>query len=258
MSDAIAADAQGFLARLIFAMLRAGGAFLVAPIFSALAVPLQLRILIAAAIAVAVVATHPIAPPPLLSAAGLLAAIAEIAVGAAMGFVLQLAFAAPMLAGEQIAAGAGLSFAAISDPQSGASSPAIGNFLAITMTLLFLALDGHLVLIEVIVGSYVAFPVGAAWLDARRLFDIAEFGGFVFSAGLLIALPVAMTLFAINLALGVLTRAAPQMNIFSVGLPLTVLAATIMLAIAFPALVELLQSVAEVAVDRLRALAGTR
>lgn len=256
MSDMLVANPEAFLLQLLFAMLRTGGAFVTAPIFSALAVPLQVRILVAAAIAVTIVAVHPVAPPPLLSAAGVLAAAQEISVGLALGFVLALAFAAPMLAGEQIAAGMGLGFASVNDPQSGGSSPAIGNFLALLMTLLFLALDGHLILLEVVVRSYEALPVGGGWLAAARLGDIARFGSFVFTAGLTLALPVAMTLFAINLALGILTRAAPQMNIFAVGLPVTVMAGMVMLAVAFPALVEGMQSTIEVALDRLRMLGG--
>ena len=256
MSDMLFANPEAFLTNFLFAMLRAGGAFLAAPIFAAMAIPLQLRILVAGAVAVAVVSNHALNPPDLLSAAGMLAAAGEVVAGLALGFVLQLALAGPMIAGEQIAAGAGLGFASVNDPQSGASSPAIGNFLSLLMTLLFLALDGHLILLEVIVTSYTALPVGAAFPSPQRLFDIASFGGFVFLSGLMIALPVAMALFAVNLVLGILTRAAPQMNIFAVGLPITVMTAMVMLALAFPAIAELMQAAIEIGVDRLRALAG--
>jgi flagellar biosynthetic protein FliR len=127
MTSMLLANPEAFLKAMLFAMLRVGGAFATAPIFAHLSMPVQIRILLAAAIAVAVVTTHPLPPIDLLSAAGLLAAAAEVAIGLALGFVLQLAFAAPMLAGEQIAAGAGLGFAAFADPMSGATTPAIGS-----------------------------------------------------------------------------------------------------------------------------------
>ena len=250
------ADPERFLSAMLFAMLRTGGAFVTAPIFAHLAIPVQLRILVAAAIAVAVVTTRPLPAIDLTTAAGLIAAASEVTVGLALGFVLQLAFAAPMVAGEQIAAGAGLGFAAFSDPQSGITSPAIGQFLSLLLTLLFLAFDGHLRFLEIVVRSYAALPPGAALPAATQWRDLARFGGFVFEGGFLIALPIAMALLCVNLSLGVLTRAAPQMNIFAVGLPVTVLAAMAMLALAFPALVELMTEIAGRSLDVVAKLAG--
>ncbi len=256
MTDMLLANPERFLSAMLFAMLRTGGAFVTAPIVAHLAIPVQLRILLSAAISVAVVTTHTLPQIDLVSAAGLLAAAGEITIGLALGFVLQLAFAAPMVAGEQIAAGAGLGFAAFSDPQSGVTSPAIGQFLSLLMTLLFLAFDGHLRFLEVVVRSYAALPPGDAMLTAARWRDLADFGGFVFEAGMLIALPISIALLCVNLSLGVLTRAAPQLNIFAIGLPISVLAAMAMLALAFPALVELLTSVAGHALDVAERVAG--
>jgi len=249
MTEMLLANPERFLASMLFAMLRIGGAFVTAPIFSHLAIPVQVRILLAAAIAVAIVTTRPVPGLDLLTAAGLIAAASEVTVGLALGFVLQLAFAAPMVAGEQISAGAGLGFAAFSDPQSGISSPAIGQFLSLLMTLLFLAFDGHLRFLEIVVRSYAALPPGDALPAASQWRDLVGFGGFVFEAGLLIALPISVALLCVNLSLGVLTRAAPQLNIFAIGLPVSVLAAMAMLALAFPALVELMTAICGRALD---------
>lgn len=257
MTSMLLANPEAFLKAMLFAMLRVGGAFATAPIFAHLSMPVQIRILLAAAIAVAVVTTHPFPPIDLLSAAGLLAAAAEVAIGLALGFVLQLAFAAPMLAGEQIAAGAGLGFAAFADPMSGATTPAIGQFLSLLMTLLFLAFDGHLRFLEIVVRSYTALPPGHALPTLQTWRDLAGFGGFVFEAGFLIALPIAAALFCVNLSLGMLTRAAPQLNIFAVGLPITVLAAMAMLALAFPALVDLLTDIIGRALDVTQRVVGS-
>lgn len=250
----IAANPEGYLAAFLFSMLRAGGAFVVAPVFAALGLPVQARILAAAAIALAVMGVSPPEPPPLLSIEGLLAAAGEVAIGLALGFVLQLSLTGALVAGEQIAAGAGLGFAAFSDPQSGTPSPVIGQMLSLVATLLFIAVDGHLVLVETIVRSYAALPLGDAFPTAERMRDVASFGGLVFLSGFMIALPVTVALFAVNLSLGVLTRAAPQMNIFAVGLPISVAVAMAMLALAFPALVDLLENAVLTGLDRMQAL----
>jgi flagellar biosynthetic protein FliR len=225
---------EAWLAELMFVMLRIGGAFLAAPVFAAMAMPLRVRLLLTVGIAVGVTATLDVAPPPLTSLAGIVAAAGEVLAGLLIGFVLQLALAAAQVAGEQIAAGAGLSFAALNDPQTGAMSPALSNFLLLFMTLLFLGLDGHLLLIESVVVSYAVLPPGDAWPGPGRLIVIAGFAAQLFAGGMAIALPVVMALFALNLALGVLTRAAPQMNIFAVGVPVTITAGMLMLAVALP------------------------
>jgi flagellar biosynthetic protein FliR len=227
---------EAWLAELMFVMLRIGGAFLAAPVFSAMATPLRVRLILTVGIAIGVTTTVDVAPPPLTSLAGMAAAAGEVLAGLLIGFVLQLALAAALVAGEQIAAGAGLSFAALNDPQTGAMSPALSNFLMLFMTLLFLGLDGHLLLIQAVVASYAALPPGDAWPGPERLLAVAGFATQLFAGGMAIALPVVTALFALNLALGVLTRAAPQLNIFAVGIPVTITAGLLMLAVALPAL----------------------
>lgn len=234
-TDAITGP-EAWLAELMFVMLRVGGAFLAAPLFSAMAMPLRVRLLLTAGIAAGVAGALDLAPPPVTTLPGMVAAAGEVLAGLLIGFVLQLALAAAQVAGEQIAAGAGLSFAALNDPQTGAMSPALSNFLMLFMTLLFLGLDGHLLLIEAVVASYATLPPGDAWPGPGRLLAIAGFAAQLFAGGMAIALPVVMALFALNLALGVLTRAAPQMNIFAVGVPVTITAGMLMLAVALPAL----------------------
>ena len=151
-------------------------------------------------------------------------------------FVLQIAFAAPLIAGEIIGGAMGIGFANMIDPNSGRSSPAIGQFLSILLTLLFLSLDGHLVLVDMILRSYQAMPPGAAWLSAGQLRDIALFGGYAFLAGLLLALPVGFLLLCLNLVVGMLSRSAPALNLFSVGMPANLAAGVVAMAVAFPAM----------------------
>lgn len=244
--------AEAQLVRLFFAMLRTGGALLAAPIFSAMGVPLQVRTVLAAAMGVLVLQVYPLqAPLDPLSFAGVTVIAQELVVGLTLGFLLQIAFAAPLLAGEYLANAIGLGFASMVDPQGGHSSPIVGQFLMILMTLIFLSLDGHLVLLEVIVRSYALMPVGQ-WMDRAQMWDVVKFGSFVFAAGLAIALPVGFALFVVNIVVGVVTRTAPQLNIFAVGLPLTLLVGFVVLAIAFPAMAQLMIDAAETGVDAMR------
>lgn len=223
-------------------MVRIGAAFVVAPIFGAVGVPLQVRVGLSGAIAVLVLGTHAIAPPPTVFAvATFLSVAAEALVGFALGFVLQIAFAAPLVASEVIGGAMGLGFASAIDPQNGRSSPALGQFFSILLTLLFLSVDGHLVLVDLLVRSYTALPPGAAWLDAGHLRAIAFFGGYAFLAGLLLALPVGFLLLCLNLVVGMMSRAAPSLNLFAVGLPASLAVGVVAIAVAFPAMGDYMQ-----------------
>ncbi|WP_375249597.1 flagellar biosynthetic protein FliR [Sphingomonas sp.] len=227
---------------LIFVMVRVGSAFIAAPVFGNVSVPLPVRIALSGAVGVLVLGTTTIqTPPSVFALATFVAVAAEALVGLAIGFVLQIAFAAPLVAGEIIGGSMGIGFANMIDPNSGRSSPAIGQFLSILMTLLFLSLDGHLILVDMVVRSYRALPPGAAWLTAGQLRDIALFGGYAFLAGLLLALPVGFLLLCLNLVVGMLSRSAPALNLFAVGLPASLAVGVISLAIAFPAMGDYMQ-----------------
>ncbi|MEH3100130.1 flagellar biosynthetic protein FliR [Sphingomonas adhaesiva] len=227
---------------LLFVMVRVGAALIAAPVFGNVSVPLPVRVALSGAVGVLVLGTTPVAVPPTIFAlATFVAVAAEALVGLAIGFILQIAFAAPLIAGEIIGGSMGIGFANMIDPNSGRSSPAIGQFLSILLTLLFLSLDGHLVLVDMVVKSYVALPPGASWLTAGQLRDIALFGGYAFAAGLLLALPVGFLLLCLNLVVGMLSRSAPALNLFAVGLPASLAVGVISLAIAFPAMGDYMQ-----------------
>ncbi len=221
---------------LIFVMVRIGAAFIVAPVFGAVSIPLPVRIGLSGAIGIFVLSVHPIVPPAqIFAVATFLAIMAEALVGAAIGFILQIAFAAPMIASEMIGGSMGIGFASSIDPQNGRSSPALGQFFTIMLTLLFLSVDGHLILVELLVKSYETMPPGT-WIAPDRLKQIAFFGGYAFLAGLLLALPVGFLLLCLNLIVGMVSRAAPALNLFSVGLPASLAVGVVALAVAFPAM----------------------
>ena len=222
---------------LIFVMIRVGAAFIAAPVFGAVSVPVTVRVTLSAAIALLVIAAHPVVAPQQIFAVGTFLSIgAEAVVGLAIGFILQIGFAAPLIASEIIGGSMGLSFAASIDPQFGRSSQTIGQFFSIMLTLLFLSVDGHLLLVDMLVRSYDALPPGAAWLGTDRLRGIAFFGGYAFLAGLLLALPVGFLLLCLNIVVGMMSRAAPALNLFAIGLPAALAVGVIALAVAFPAM----------------------
>lgn len=234
---------------LLFAMVRVGAAFVAAPVFSAVAVPLPARIALTGAIGVLVLNTTAITPPgELFSLATFLAVAAEALIGLAIGFVLQIAFAAPLIASEIIGMSMGLGFANAVDPQNGTATPALGQFLSILLTLLFLAVDGHLVLVDLIVRSYEAMPPGE-WIAPERLLGIAMFGGYAFLAGLLLALPVGFLLLCLNLVVGMLSRAAPALNLFAVGLPASLAIGVVAILLALPAMGDYLLVIVREALD---------
>lgn len=222
---------------LIFVMVRIGAAFIAAPVFSAVSVPVTVRVTLSGAIGVLVLTVHPVTPPAhIFTLTTFLAIAAEALVGFAMGFILQIAFAAPVLASEVIGTSMGIGFVATIDPQNGHSTPALGQFFTMMLTLVFLSVNGHLILVEMVVKSYDALPPGAAWLNPARLENIAIFGGYTFLAGFLLALPVGFLLLCLNLVVGMVSRSAPSLNLYAVGLPASLLVGVVALAIGFPAM----------------------
>ena len=218
------------------AAIRPGAAFLAAPVFGSQQVPVQLRFVVALAVAIPAFQMVPFDLPPggIISVPGIAMIIGEVLTGLAIGFAVQLGFSAALVAGETIGNTMGLGFAGMMDPMSGASTPALGTFLSILATFFFLALGGHLMLITIILESYRALPPGEAWLSAESIRGLVMFGGVLFAAGTAIALPVGFSLVLVQLVMAMLARSAPQMNLFSVGLPATLLAGLVLLAIAAP------------------------
>lgn len=222
---------------LLFTMVRVGAAFVAAPVFGAVSVPMNVRVLLTAAVGLLSMNAVPIdAPGEVFALATFLVVAAEVLVGLALGFILQIAFAAPLVASEVIGVSMGLSFATAVNPQTGQSTPALGQFLTILLTLLFLAVDGHLVLVELVVRSYELLPPGQAWLTPGKLQNIALFGGYAFLAGLLLALPVGFLLLCLNIVVGMLSRSAPALNLFAIGIPASLAMGVLALLVGMPAM----------------------
>ena len=158
----------------------------------------------------------------------------QLLVGFAIGFSIRIVFAALELAGDMIGLQMGIGFATFIDPQSSNQTPLVGGFLGMLATLLFLAINGHLLVIEALIASFDVLPVGRGLSGALHWEHFATLGGQMFLLGLQIAMPLLATMLLCNLALGVMSRAAPQLNLFSVGFPLTVLTGLAVLLLFLP------------------------
>lgn len=224
----------------LVAMIRPGAAFLAAPVFGAANVPVQVRLILSLAVGIPALAATPFEVPDggLATIAGTLLVAGEVIAGLAIGFAVQLGYAAAMMAGEVIGNAMGLGFAQMVDPQSEAQSTALGQFLSILATFMFLAIGGHLALASVVIDSYRSLPPGEAWLGQGSVQSIVLFGGDMIAAGMTIALPVGFALVLVQVVMAMLARSAPAMNLFSVGLPATLMAGVVLLAIASPAIGE--------------------
>jgi len=227
-----------------------GAAMATAPIFGAMGVPMQVRVIMAGAMAVFVAVWTDTAPPEqVFSLAGMLAIAGEVTIGLALGFALQVAFAGPVVAAEVIGGSMGLSMAMTSDPNGGAQTTAFGQYFTIVLTLIFLALGGHLHWLALVVESYAVFPPGQTWLGGDRGMLIAGFATQMFSFALLISLPITLVLLCVQVLTGILSRSAPALNLFALGLPAGVLAGLGALIIASPLIFAELETLAGVAVD---------
>lgn len=213
-----------------------------APLFSEKAVSRTIKVSLAGLMAIAIAPTlGPLPQVPLVSAAGLWIVVQQILIGAAMGFSMKLVFAMVQAAGEYTGLQMGLSFASFFDPTSGGNTMVLARFLNVMAMLIFLAVDGHLVLIATLAESFQTLPIADAPLAVSGWFLLASAGGQVFLGGLILALPLIATLLTLNLAMGILNRVSPQFSIFSVGFPITLLAGIAMLQLLMQHLAPFLE-----------------
>jgi flagellar biosynthesis protein FliR len=219
-----AGDVSLWVGRLWWPMLRVGGFVLAAPLASETVIPGRIKIVMSLSLAFLMAPLVQIpAALSIVSGAGVLAAVQELLIGVAIGMVVQLTFEALTFAGQTISMTMGLGFATLVDPQRGANTTVLGQMFMILGMLTYLAINGHLVLLGALAESFQTLPVGVAHVDKNFLLSLVSWGARVFESGMLIALPAVIALVIVNLALGVVTRAAPQLNLFGIGFTITLL-----------------------------------
>ena len=230
-------ELMSLVGSLLWPFLRIGALFASAPLFGASSVPVRVRILLGLLIAWLLFPVLPAAPAvDLISGEAVLISIYQVLIGVAMGFILQLVFGVFIIAGQSIAMAMGLGFASAVDPQNGVQVPVVSQAFVILVTLVFLALNGHLLLIELLADSFRLLPVGVIRPEAEQLWKVALWGSYMFAGGLLVALPAVTGLLLVNIAFGVAARAAPQLNIFAVGFPVMILAGFLLMLVLLPGL----------------------
>lgn len=229
------AELHTWIAALLWPLTRILGLIAAAPLFGNNSVPLPVKVSLGVLLAMIIAPTVPAVPATdPTSWAGLLILAQELLIGLAMGFAVRLVFAAVEFAGEVISLTMGLGFATFFDPNTQGHSSAISQFLALVATMAFLAVNAHLALLAALAESFVSMPISGLPIAGGAPLEVARWGAKIFSAGLQISLPVVAALLITNVALGVLTRAAPQLNLFGIGFPLTLGVGFLAISLALP------------------------
>jgi flagellar biosynthetic protein FliR len=214
----------GQVALFIWPLMRISAMFVSVPLFSIRAVPARVRLILSVAMTLVIM---PLLPPlpavEMFSYTGFMMAIAQVIIGLTSGFILQLVFAAVVFAGQGIALSMGLGFSMMVDPQNGQQVPVIAQFYTVTTTLIFISMDGHLLLIQMLLDSFKTLPIGNDGIDKAGIWSIIAWSSRMFAGGLLLSMPVMASLLLVNVIFGVAARAAPQLQIFSVGFPVTLM-----------------------------------
>lgn len=243
----------GWLTVFYWPFLRISALFMATPVFGARTVPVRIRIILALLVTLLLLPTLPdttgLDP---LSPTGLVITVQQILIGVLMGLTLHIMFAALVMAGMITATTMGLGFASTVDPQNGVQVTVLGQYYMIIATLLFLSVDGHLLLLSVLADSFIAIPLSGGLLPAEVIWNLVVFSAEMFLSALLIALPIMIGVLLVNLGLGVVTRAAPQLNIFAVGFPATMLTGFVLVLLCQPLLSPLLMDLFSNTFDFLR------
>ncbi len=166
------------------------------------------------------------------------AVLQQVGVGLAIGFAIRVVFATVELAGEVVGFQMGLSFASFFDPSMGGQSSAVARFFGQMATFMFVVMGGHVMVLMTVIASFRAFPVDQNFLEALKQMKIYNLGTDLFASGLWMALPMVGMLMFANLALGIVSRVAPQMNIYAIGFPITLTVGLVGMAATLPMLDE--------------------
>lgn len=232
-----------WIAALLWPLSRILGLIAASPLLGNAAVPASVKISLGVMLAMIIAPTVPALPATdPMSLPGLLILTQEMLVGLAMGFTIRIVFAAIEMVGEISSLTMGLGFASFFDPQTRGRSSAISQFLVMVSTLLFLSVNAHLVLLAALAESFISLPISAQPIHSGGFQQLAAWGAEIFRSGVQISLPIVAALLLTNVALGILTRAAPQLNIFGIGFPVTLGVGLLVLAMVLPYLGTPLQN----------------
>ena len=245
------------LAGLFLASLRIGAFLIASPFFGGSTVPLQVRIIMAVLLGVAVVNNVTVPDWQSFTAlTGIQVIMTELAIGIGSGLILTIWFSAVLLAGEKIASSAGLGFAAQIDPDSGGQTPVVSKTFSLFLTVIFLSWNGHLMVLRAVADSYEYLPVGVMPAFPLLIQGGIAAAGSMFLAATIIMLPITAFLLAINLVIGVITRSAPQLNLFSFGFPISMLGIFVLLYLWVDVLGGAMDDLSHAAIENVHSVLG--
>jgi flagellar biosynthetic protein FliR len=213
---------------------RLAGLFIGAPLFSRRSIPSRFKVMIVFMLAAVLVpaAAVPKVPGDAVGVAGAL--VGELSIGMAIGFLARLLVSAFQLAGSMIAFQMGFALARSFDPETGASSPVMGSLYLNLATMLFLLMDGHHFLIQAVAASFETFPVGAPVAFGTLTGTVYSSASTMYELGVRIAGPVTGLMLLTNATVGFINRVVPQLSIFNIGFPMTVMGGLLAVMLAVP------------------------
>ncbi|WP_078118938.1 flagellar biosynthetic protein FliR [Thiosocius teredinicola] len=248
-----------WLADFFWPLVRITAMMMAAPIFSVRQIPVQLRLILSVLITLLVQPVLPSSPVvSVFSPEAVIILVQEIGVGVALGLLMQMVFAALIFGGQIMAFSMGLGFANMMDPTNGVQVPVIAQFWLILAMLAFLMMNGHLVLISAIVDTFTVIPVATDGISRAGIYELLKWASRMFAAGILMAMPVIISLLLINIGMGVVSRAAPQLNIIAIGFPVTLLMGFILIWVTLPQVMTNFGNLVLEAFDQAPAILTTR
>ena len=234
MINITSAQLDIWLASLIFPLTRILSMIASSPILGNKQIPARAKVGLSVLITIIIAPTIPSMPTVSIgSPQGLLIVVQQIIIGVSMGFTMRLIFTAVEMAGELAGLQMGLGFASFYDPVNAVHSPIVAQLMGMIAALAFLSINGHLHMISALAESFRTLPVGAMMTN-QGFHAVTSWGGSIFAYSLQISLPILAALLITNIALGILTRAAPQLNLFAIGFPITLAIGFLVLALSMP------------------------
>ena len=232
-----AAELTAMIGAYLWPLFRVSAMVAAAPVFGTRSVPTKVKVMTALAITSILVPILPVPEVDIFNPLSILIIAQQILIGLIIGFTVQLVFSAVITGGQIVAMQMGLGFSLMVDPQNGAQSPVLSQFYIVMVMLIYLSIGGHLVLVEVLAESFKSMPISAQGLVADDFMQIVRWGTNIFAGGMAIALPAIASLLVVNVSFGVMTRSAPQLNIFTIGFPITMMLGFALVMITLPNIV---------------------
>lgn len=251
-------DYAGIISEVFLPFLRVGALFMVIPILGTRLVPQNIRLILTVTATIAIYPQVPefVAPDP-GTLSWLIVGIKEILIGLLLGFIVQLLFQLLVIGGQTMAMQSGLGFAQLMDPVNGVNVASISQLYLLMANIFFFSSNGHLAVIQVLSETFQSYPVaGALWPEAAFM-NVAKLGGWMFSSGLLIALPAVVSLLLLNITFGVISRLAPQFNVFSFGFAFIVVSGVVIVMVTLPRILPKFDVLTRVALVYMRQYLGS-